>query len=584
MAATIEQFLVRHAFLDGAELDLVRAQHPEADVTHAAVAAGFILPVVAEDALRLADAGMEEGLEPRLPGLVMLAEVGKGARGTVYRAWQPGLRRLVAVKVFTREMLQRPEDRTRFVREARIAARLSHPSLMRAWDIGSTADLVFIVLEYVEGETLRARLERVAKESGGTVSWLPVAEAIRVGIAIADGLAFIAANGITHRDIKPANIQLNDKTIAKILDLGLARPEGISEITTPLTAPGTPAYISPEQARGDPALTPKADVYALGLMLYRMLAGALPFEARSVEEMLRQHLSAVPPTLESRMKARASKLPEGLAGLVDSMLRKDPIQRPEAAFVAGALRLYLGKLGEPVPEPPVPPVMAMAALGSGFQSNGGDAPSPSTATARNKTTPNGGSRRTTASGVSPQFMPGEAGMAPVGNLEATVPDSYSSRRLVNGGGGYEGSSNGGTYGSPNIPLGDSTRHTSSPLNVSQSHTAPKRSSPFRGWSILLLLAASGVLVSVVWIFEGKSISEREVKLKDREKQLETAMRAAAQESEAARVFARNLQDLGRAMLAEDDAGQPQGSPEERVRTLIEENRKLLTPKSAEPGK
>jgi serine/threonine-protein kinase len=433
----------------------------------------------------------------------------------------------VAVKVFTREMLKRPEDRTRFVREARIAARLSHPSLMRAWDIGSTSDLVFIVLEYVEGETLKARLERVTRESAGTVSWLPVAEAIRVAIAIADGLAFIAANGIAHRDIKPANIQLNEKTVAKILDLGLARPEGISEVTSPLTAPGTPAYISPEQARGDPAVTPKADVYALGLLMYRMLAGALPFEARSADDMLRQHLTAVPQPLADRLKGRASKLPEGLSGLVDSMIRKDPVQRPEAAFVAGALRMYLAKMGEPVPEL-LPLSVVPMSMPPSNGNNGGASPSGRTGSDRLVPAGRGNGRkdspsaRTTATGrnVQPAMAPAQPASLP--SLVARTGD-----------------------------------------------VKPPGPWPFRGWSVALLVAAAGVVVAFVWIGEGRTLEERELKLRDAERKAEQAQDKADRERSATRDFANRVLELARAAEAEAAAGAPQGELNDRLRKAIQ---------------
>lgn len=533
MPTSIEAFLLRHSFLTEPELELLQPPHPGEDLIHAAQREGFLGAVVAGDAMRLADAGMEDGLEPRLPGLVLLAEVGKGARGTVYRAWQVGLRRLVAVKVFTRDMLKRPEDRTRFVREARIAARLSHPSLMRAWDIGSTADLVFIVLEYVEGETLKTRLERVTRESAGTASWLPVPEALRIGIAIADGLAFIAANGIAHRDIKPANIQLNEKTIAKILDLGLARPEGISEVTSPLTAPGTPAYISPEQARGDAAVTPKADVYALGLIMYRMLSGVLPFDARSAEEMLRQHVNAVPQPLAERMRGRASKLPEGLDGLVDSMIRKDPIQRPEAAFVAGALRLYLSKLGESVPEL-LPPSVVPVTVSMPENGNGPVSASSRIATEPPASKPRNGARTT---GSAPRMAP--------------VPVS--------------------TMGHPVIPhAAPSPAHA--PGDRTKSHAGP-----FRGWSLVLLVAAAVVVIVFMWVGEGRTLEERGIKLRESEQSVKEAREKVDRDHAAVRDHMRRLSDLARAAEAELAAGAPLGELSERLRKLVDESNRLLAP-------
>ncbi len=343
--AKIDDFLLRHRLITDDEATVAGQSHPGLSLVDAVTAEGFLAPTLRADAERLLTAGHADGLPPHLPGLVLLAEVGHGSSGRVFRAWQVSLRRLVAVKVFPKSDLKRKEDRTRFVREARIAARLEHPSLVRAWDIGSSADWVFIVLEYVEGETLKSRLEASAKDPNNGNGGLPVPEVLRIAIAVADGLAYAAVNGITHRDIKPANIQLNDRFTAKVLDLGLARPEGLSETTMPLRAPGTPAYLAPEQARGEGRLTPKADVYSLGLVIYRCIAGGLPFEAKTPDEMLRHHILSTPMPLAQRYRQRkGDRLPDGLSELVDRMLAKQPEDRPDAAEVAGWLRYALGQI------------------------------------------------------------------------------------------------------------------------------------------------------------------------------------------------------------------------------------------------
>jgi len=346
--AKIDDFLLRHRLITEDEATVAGQSHPGLSLVDAVTAEGFLTPTLRADAERLLEDGLLDGMAPQLPGLVMLAEVGHGTSGRVFRAWQVSLRRLVAVKVFPKSDLKRKEDRTRFVREARIAARLEHPSLVRAWDIGSSVDWVFIVLEYVEGETLKARLESIGRENGQGASngSLPVPEVLRIAIAVADGLAYAAVNGITHRDIKPANIQLNDRFTAKVLDLGLARPEGLSETTMPLRAPGTPAYLAPEQARGEARLTPKADVYSLGLVIYRCISGSLPFEAKTPEEMLRHHILSTPMPLAQRYRQRkGDRLPDGLSELVDRMLAKQPEERPDAAEVAGWLRYALAQIG-----------------------------------------------------------------------------------------------------------------------------------------------------------------------------------------------------------------------------------------------
>lgn len=233
------------------------------------------------------------------------------------------------MKVLSREFTGNKEELSRFVREARIAAKLNHPALVRAYDIGQTAEALYIVLEYVEGETLQQLLKRDQR--------LPVSRTCAIAAKVAEGLAFAAAQGVAHRDIKPANIQLSRHGGVKVLDLGLARPEGDSTLTQPLVVHGTPAYIAPEQARGERKLTPKVDVYALGVVIYRCLSGRHPFAAEQTSELLSKHIHQQAPQLDQVLKG----VPEGLSRLVSSMLAKDPAKRPDASVVAVQLRQYV---------------------------------------------------------------------------------------------------------------------------------------------------------------------------------------------------------------------------------------------------
>jgi|GEM_PF-4089871 len=334
MTQSAEEFVLRHALLTAQEVAHLRNKHRGVNFLAAAAQEGLLPQELAEDCQRLCDAGLFDGIEPHIKGIVLLELIGKGGSGRVYRAWQTNLRRVVAVKVLPHASLATKETLGRAVREARIAARLSHPSLVRAYDVAQTKDSLYIVLEYVEGETLADRLKQNAK--------LSVREALKIAYGIAEGLAFVAANRIAHRDIKPANIQLTPKGAVKILDLGLARPEGESTLTAPLVVHGTPSFVSPEQARGETNLSPAVDVYALGVIMFRALSGRHPFKVETPQDMLRAHMSGKPPALASVVR----DVPPALSDLIASMLAKRPSERPDAATVAGHLRLYLERMGE----------------------------------------------------------------------------------------------------------------------------------------------------------------------------------------------------------------------------------------------
>lgn len=326
-----DQFLIEHGLLTAEEIQRLRRAYPDTDLLAAASIEGLLSSSVCVD---LGHMLSEPPRHQPIPGILLLQEVGRGARGTVYRAWQIALRRLVAVKTLPREFLRTKEERGRFIREARIAARLEHPALVRAYDIGSADEFVYIVLEYAEGESLMERLNRE-----GTLN---ADQTMQISMGIAEGLAFAAANGIAHRDIKPANIQLTPGGGVKILDLGLARPAGESELTQPLKVHGTPGYISPEQARGDASLTPAVDVYALGVLMFRCLTGRLPFEAADNAGMLLAHVEQTAPDV----REHARGVPDALGDLVNAMLRKRPAKRPDAATVAAILRKILAMDGK----------------------------------------------------------------------------------------------------------------------------------------------------------------------------------------------------------------------------------------------
>ena len=236
--------------------------------------------------------------------------LGISGMSEVWAAEDIELGRRVALK-----LLGRDADPARFDREARAVAALAHPNICQLYDYGEEHGRPFMVLEFLGGGTLEDRL--VAGEH------YPDDETERVAHEIATGLAHAHDRGLVHRDLKPANILFDDEGRPKIADFGIARLGGAMTLTEAGTLLGTAAYISPEQAEGQPA-TPASDVYSFGVILYRMLTGRLPFEAESAIEVARMHISEPPPPPS---EARAD-VPSALAAVATASLAKDPADRP----------------------------------------------------------------------------------------------------------------------------------------------------------------------------------------------------------------------------------------------------------------
>jgi eukaryotic-like serine/threonine-protein kinase len=255
--------------------------------------------------------------------------LGAGPMAEVWLAHDVELERPVALK-----LLAPTADDERFGREARAAAALSHANVVRLYDYGTEGDRPFMAFEYLAGGTLEDRLV------GGAP--LPDEESRAVAAELAAGLAHAHREGLVHRDIKPANVLFDDDGHAKLADFGIARLSTADTFTEAGTIMGTAAYISPEQAAGEPAGT-ASDVYSFGAVLYRMLTGRLPFEAETPVELMNLHRHAEPVPIES-IRGDA---PAALAALAGRALAKDPRDRPQdgAALVAGLE-------GEVSPRPP----------------------------------------------------------------------------------------------------------------------------------------------------------------------------------------------------------------------------------------
>ena len=203
-------------------------------------------------------------------------QLGAGAMAEVWLAVDTQLGREVAVK-----LLRGDADPARFEREARAVASLSHPNIARLYDYGEADGRPYMVFEHLPGGTLEDRLQ--------TATPLADAETERIAAEVADGLAHAHEHDLVHRDLKPANIVFDGEGRAKISDFGIARVTGADTLTEAGTLIGTAAYMSPEQASGEP-VTPASDVYSFGVILYRLLAGRLPFESTSAVDLVRRQL------------------------------------------------------------------------------------------------------------------------------------------------------------------------------------------------------------------------------------------------------------------------------------------------------
>ena len=251
--------------------------------------------------------------------------IGSGGMADVYRAKDQLLERTVAVKILHRQYENDTEFIARFQREAKAAARITHPNIVNVYDVGVAEGRHYIVMEYVPGRTLKERIkEEVA---------LPVSEALRIAGQIASALAQAHAAGLVHCDIKPHNILVMPDGTVKVADFGIARAVTESTMTYNDSVMGSVHYFSPEQASGT-TITPKSDVYSLGIVLYEMLTGHVPFDGNTAVSIARRHLDEEPQPLHAILPG----IPPVVDALVMRMMAKDPAQRPDSAQLVRDIR------------------------------------------------------------------------------------------------------------------------------------------------------------------------------------------------------------------------------------------------------
>src|ERR1700761_718895 len=217
------------------------------------------------------------------------ARIGAGGMSTVYRAMDVTLEREVAIKLMNREVASDSDQLERFRREARAVAQLSHPHIVGVIDAGEDDGRPYIVLEYVEGETLKDRIRRLGR--------LPITEAVAYAIEIARALGAAHAQHIVHRDVKPQNVLIDHEGSAKVTDFGIARTLEEDGLTADGRVLGTTDYVSPQQAVGHP-VTGQSDLYSLGVVLYEMLTGEVPFTGESQVAVAMKHVREAMPDVQ----------------------------------------------------------------------------------------------------------------------------------------------------------------------------------------------------------------------------------------------------------------------------------------------
>ncbi len=272
----------------------------------------------------------------------LIRPLGSGGMALVYLAKHVMIDRLSAIKVLRRDLAMSASHRERFLREARAVNRINHPNIVEITDLGESDGLVFLVMEYVEGESLLAALRR------GRFAW---PRAARVAAQIASALARAHDVGIIHRDLKPENVLLAHRAgvedFVKLTDFGIAKILDAPALTFSEQRFGTPGYIAPEYAEGAPA-GPPGDLYALGVVLYEMLTGTMPFDARGAELL-------IAPLREAPVKpsTRTDGIPAEVEELVLRLIARQPADRPRDAFaVVDALGDSLRRLAGAARPPP----------------------------------------------------------------------------------------------------------------------------------------------------------------------------------------------------------------------------------------
>jgi len=246
------------------------------------------------------------------------AELGRGGMGVVYRATESATGKSVALKILSREFSLDPAYVRRFRRETEALARLDHPNIVRVYHVGEDRGVHYYAMDFVEGRSLGALLSAGERFS--------IERALDLAVDVAGALGHAHSAGIVHRDIKPGNILIGSDGKPKLTDFGIARLTYATRMTRTGDIVGTPEYMSPEQAKGA-AVEPPSDVYSLGVVMYELLTGRVPFEGATALEIIKKHQYEEPVNIRECNRA----IHDGLARIVMRMLAKDPKERHKSA-------------------------------------------------------------------------------------------------------------------------------------------------------------------------------------------------------------------------------------------------------------
>ncbi len=250
----------------------------------------------------------------RIGGYEIIGKLGEGGLGVVYKARQLSMGRVVALKVLHERWVTDDEFRKRFLVEARLVGRLSHPNLIQVIDVGRYKSTLYFSMEFVDGEPVDATVDRDGR--------MDLQSTVSIAIQVASALEYLHQRRIVHRDVKPGNIMVTKAGIAKLGDFGFVKSSLESVLSTEGEVLGTPDYISPEAARGEKNLDFRSDLYSLGTTLYHMLTGNPPFGG-SVSDVMDQHIKNEPKPIQQIVK----DLPQEMTNVIEKLMRKRPDDR-----------------------------------------------------------------------------------------------------------------------------------------------------------------------------------------------------------------------------------------------------------------